>query len=309
MLPETMVLKTRIFYFLLLFIVFSCQTDFQKMSPEQLSNQNFEYDFKSPSSIIKLPRKLKEISGIVFSNTDKLMAVQDEKGNIYEIDLDDTDQIQKYSFAENADYESITIANNDIYVLSSSAVLYKCSLESLALKEPATKIETGLDPKYNTEGVCYDNRKQSLLIACKENISKSERLIFSFDLRSNSISKKPYFKIQYKEVLSFLKQNSKTNPSFVKYQSMLCGPNDELFFAPSDIAIQKSSGDIYILSARKHNFLLIYSLDLKIKNIIQLLDNIEQAEGLSFDKDENLYVSSEGVEKKSRIFRFGKKKT
>jgi uncharacterized protein YjiK len=309
MLPETMVLKTRIFYFLLLFIVFSCQTDSQKLSTDQILVKYFEYDLKAPTSVLKLPKKLKEISGIVFSNTDKLLAVQDEKGIIYEIDLDDTDQIRKYSFAENADYESITIANNDIYVLSSNAVLYKCSLETLALKEPATKIEMGLDAKYNTEGVCFDSRNQSLLIACKENISKSARLIFSYDLKSNSTNKNPYFSVHYSDVLNFLKQNSTSNPSFEKYQTILCGLNAELIFAPSDIAIQKSSGDIYILSAKKHNFLMIYSPDLKIKNIIQLPDNIEQAEGLSFDKDENLYISSEGVEKKSRIFRFDKKKT
>lgn len=309
MLPEIMVLKTRIFSFLLLYIVFSCQTDSQKLSPDQISISQFEYDFNAPAANIKLPKKLREISGIVFSNTDKLLAVQDEKGIIYEIALDNIEQIRKYSFAENDDYEAITMANNDIYVLSSNAILYKSSLENLALNEKATKIETGLDPKLNTEGICFDSTNQSLLIACKENQSKSERLIFSYDLRSNSIKKNPCLSIHHKEVLDFLKKNSISNPSFVKYQSLLCGPDAELFFAPSDIAIQKSSGDIYILSARKQNFLMIYSSAFKIKNIIQLPGIIEQAEGLCFDKDENLYISSEAVDKKSRIFRFDKKKT
>lgn len=309
MLPEIMVLKIRFFSFLLLFLFFSCQTDSQKLSPDQISVQYFEYDFNAPAANIKLPKKLKEISGIIFSNADKLLAIQDEKGIVYEIALDNLEQIQKYIFAENDDYEAITIANNDIYILSSNAVLYKSSVENLASKKLATKIETGLDPAYNTEGICFNPRNQTLLIACKENVSKSERLIFSFDLKSNSIDKNPYFSIQYKEVLNFLKKKSKSDPFFEKYQSMLCGPNAELFFAPSDITVQKSSGDIYILSARKYNFLMVLSADFKIKNIIQLPDYIEQAEGLCFDKDENLYISSEAVDKKSRIFRFDKKKT
>ena len=41
------------------------------------------YDFSKPVETLKLPGRLKEISGITFWNTNKLACVQDEKGIVF----------------------------------------------------------------------------------------------------------------------------------------------------------------------------------------------------------------------------------
>ena len=48
---------------------------------------SFAYNFEKPSKIVRLKKKLKEISGLSFKNDSTLYAIQDEEAHIFAINL------------------------------------------------------------------------------------------------------------------------------------------------------------------------------------------------------------------------------
>ena len=57
------------------------------MSCSTGQNKCGDFDLNHPDELIKLPVKLKEISGITFLSKNKIACVQDEKGTIFIYDI------------------------------------------------------------------------------------------------------------------------------------------------------------------------------------------------------------------------------
>src|SRR5437016_3989704 len=83
----------------------------------QIGSYPFPYDLSQPSEKYKLPEELVEISGIDVYKKNKLVCVQDEKGNIYEYDVKKGELKHSIDFGKKGDYEGIANVNDTIYVL------------------------------------------------------------------------------------------------------------------------------------------------------------------------------------------------
>ncbi len=281
---------------LLVLIFFNCSQSTEKEVHNKLTDNSeniisFDlYNFEKPDNIIYLPNSLSEISGISLLDENRILCVQDEKGFVYVFDLKEQKITEKIKFGKKGDYEDIQLVDSTVYVLESNGILIKIKnllLENIEIE----RIETGLQTENNTEGLCYENKTKSLLIACKESPSlpnsqqkhHKKRAIYRFDLQSNTLVSEPF---------CLLKKELKYNNQ------------KKIDIYPSAININPITGDLYTLSS-VGKCLIISNLNGDIKNIIELNPSIfQQPEGICFAKNGDLFISNEAKGRIATICKF-----
>lgn len=240
-----------------LFIVLFCFCD------SEIEQHNFNYDFSKPEMEIRLEKKLDEISGLTFVNENTIACINDEKGNIYWIDLASENQFKYIDFKDEGDFEGIQKVGENYYVLKSNGDLYLVESNSKSTK--FNLFEKG----YEFEGLTFHEKRNSLLIACKiqDSDEKDDFLwVFEFDLESKRIIKSPYLKIEK----SIIHKN----------------------FRPSGIAMHPN-GNLFIISGVS-NRIAEFTKDLELLNVVKLPEfQFPQIEGICFSNNGTLYLSSE----------------
>lgn len=263
----------------------------------------FKYDVEHPSSIIKLPSKLKEISGITFYTENRLACVQDEKGTVFIYDIKKDKLKESIDFGGDKDYEAIENVNDTIYVLRSNGDIFE--IDQPENPEGSTVVHhTFLSKANNCEGLCYDASMNRLLIACKGKPEKGTakkglKAVYEFRLDSMIMKKDPAYIINPDTVFALTKRNAESK-SWI--QKLFSGSDDgEFFFEPSEIAIEPGTNDVYILSSVDKT-LLVLDHDGNYKCAVRLNPGIfRQPEGLTFSSDGQMIISDEGKEKKANL--------
>jgi len=261
------------------------------------------YNLSKPDKLWYLPDELKEISGITVTDKTTIACVQDEKGVVFFYDFLNSKIIRNIRFYEDGDYEDLVMVNKEMFVLKSDGSLFK--LNSVSGKATnAAAIDTEI-PSEDNEGLCYDADGKKLLIACKGDIKndkyKNKRAVYSFDLKSNSLSSKPFLVIDPKAVKRFGTDNK------IKGKSKKDDDDDDDFkveFRMSAIGIHPVTKKIFILAASDY-LLCVFNRDGKLENI-ELLDPklFNKAEGITFFPNGDLLVSNEGENGKPSLLRF-----
>lgn len=240
---------------------------------------NYDISSENPK-IIKLSSELLEISGITFTNDDRLFAHGDEDAEIFEINQSDGKIIKKFSLGDllvvKGDFEDISAVNDKFYLVESNGKLYEFSEGENNKSVDYKTYKTPLSSKYDVEGLCFDINTNSLLLACKEYGGKDagkDKSVYSFPLASKEMDEIPRFLIPQKEI--------KNNTAEGK-------------FNPSGIARNPVSGTFFIIAARG-NTIVELSPKGEILNQKDLPESVhKQAEGIAFKSDGTLYISNEG---------------
>jgi hypothetical protein len=262
-----------------------------------------EYNLENPTLSLKLPKELKEISGIAYFSEGKAIAIQDEHAVLYFLSLSSGEILDSITFGEDGDYEGITIDEENIYVLRSDGNIFQMPRSSTG-KIESKKINTFLDNRYDTEGICFHPKTKNLLLACKENGDVTEevlRNIYSFDPSTEITNKKAAFSIKHTDIKSFLEKAPETAEfdELSEYFEDL----EEDFIYPSDIAVHPITGDIYITSAKVISILIVLGQEGKIKNMQIIPEEISpQTEGISFNPNGDMILCTEGKHKEERLF-------
>ena len=315
-------MKNVFFFFLLVFLFLnnSCESD----SPKQANDSNPKI-IKQDSSVTATPKKdnvkhllgkptkkfslsnqLIEISGISFTKDQKhLLAINDEEGKIFYLDKNNGKIIKSIKFNKPGDYEGIELVNEKIYVVKSNGTIYEVSNIG-AENQKTKKHKTFLNTAYNVEGLGYDDYKNYLLLACKGkagkgNRFKNKRAIYAFDLNVDSLLSEPIYIIDRQEILDSLQIVA----NYVdKVLEVFSPEQSSIAFAPSGIAVHPQTKEIYVLSAAG-KLLVILKPSGKLSKVIPLAKKLfQQPEGICFDANANLYISSEGKNKKGKLFVF-----
>lgn len=280
------------------------------ISKTTMTNNYLGYNFDSPDDKFKLNKELKEISGLTAIDDKWLAVVQDERGAVYLINIQTGDVDDVIEFSADGDYEGIASVDNVLYALRADGVLFQIKYWKKEKKDVATKvIDTNLGEINNTEGLVYDSLKNRLLIACKGSalIGEKEngmRAIYAYDLEKNKFKTTPIFTLDRKDFKQFVKNHREENPSYALYKKEIKKAKKRMLLKPSGIAIHPITKDFYLLSAAG-NSLVVLDRSFKIKHLIRLpKDRFEQPEGLTFNSKGDLFLSSEGLKKKARIYKF-----
>jgi DNA-binding beta-propeller fold protein YncE len=267
--------------FIIFITLLSCQE-----KPKPVFDECLYYNLKQPTIIWKMPKELKEISGIEILKNQKVVAHNDEDGNLFVYNLKKKLVEKTVSFANNGDYEDIALKDSTAFVLRSDGIIFEVKNY---LKMPQTiKHKTFLTKKDNAEGLFFDASKNRLLIACKGNSEekkgKNKRFVYELILNKKALNPNPILTISQKEMQKTYHLKSR--------------------FSPSGIAIHPISKNIYILSS-VGKMLAEYSSEGKLKKTYSLnYSHFQQPEGISFDKNGDLYISNEAKKTKANILKF-----
>lgn len=293
-------------YFMVLSLCFSCISkkgvEKEIETKEVLTKEyQFPYQLDRPTTSKKLPENLKEISGLSLDREGNLYAVQDENGIIFKI----TDEnIEETPFRKDGDYEGIEVVENHVYVVKSSGTVYKIS--KLGEAEQTREDFNGfLDDENDVEGLGYDKASHSLLLVCKGPgaTEDGKRHIYKFNLNNNELEEKPYFSINISTVINEVKRHA-TEMNNEAFQKLIEKKGDEITFAPSAVAVHPISQNVYFTSS-KGKMLLVTNNKGELIHLEKLDKSIhQQPEGLTFDREGNLYISNEGKDKNGIIYTF-----
>ncbi len=282
----------------LLLSINACSFSYNPASNNNIKTMHINYSISTPDLIITLPHELKETSGLSFNKSNNnIITLNDEKGYIYYIDIFNNDiTVKSKKFYSKGDYEGIEKINNIIYCLNSKGQIFEFNL----LTNKTNVYDTPFSSKNNTEGLCANKKEDGLLIACKEeNLKKDKhtKAIYEYNLKTNKLDTKPIYQIKINTLIDFLEENYKK-----KHWKSLKKRVEN--FAPSGIAINPKTDNIYILSARGSS-LVILTPQNKIENILFFnTDDLPQPEGICFDTETNLYISTEGKKGDGKICLF-----
>lgn len=277
-------------------------------------NQQIAYALDRPDQVLNLPDRLLEVSGLTSIDHQTFACVQDEKGIVFIYDAKENAIQKEYNFHLDGDYEGITEAHGDMYVLRSDGMLF----EITDYKNPGyevKKYDTGI-PAEDNEGLCFDPQEDRLLIGSKskptnESKKTSKRVIYGFDLKTHKLSSEPAFEFDVDQLEAFAKSNKVPLPAKVKKDGTRKEP--KLKFKTSAIAIHPVTGELYLLSAKDH-FIFVFDREGKLL-IMQPLDEkrYNKAEGITFYDNGDMLITNEGDDdpdelKKPTALRFSYKK-
>ena len=286
-----------IFTYVLLLMLASCNMSSKhpnhhvKVYKSPNSN-SVSYKYELPDTTLHLNTALIEISGLTFDQSaNKLLAINDEKGNVYKLDLSTGDIIEKDKFHSSGDYEGIEKVDRDVYILKSNGNIYHF------INQETNKIETPLSETNDVEGLGFDKSNNQLLLACKaktleDNYPKGTKAIYAYQLHNNEFINSPFLLIKRSNIEDILEFNNVDEKIIKRSKS----------FSPSGIAIHPQTQQIYVTSARE-SMMLVYSKEHKLIQCIFFdKGKIPQPEGICFSPDGTLYLSTEGQGNKGKIF-------
>lgn len=254
------------------------------------------YDLNNPK-VYKMPDKhnLVEISGHAFykGNKDTIYVEQDEKGAVYTLVLKDegkVDFVRESVFKARGDFEDIAILNETVIMMRSMGRFYTFEYDQLQNERiKPYSVWKRMSPDGEYESLYADNETNKVYLLCKEcdvDDGKDEISGYIYNWKEEELKPAGEFKIDTKKIIekSYRKDKKKR-------------------FKPSAMTFNKNTGEWYIISSI-NKVLVTVDQDWQVKRVYNIDPEIYiQPEGLAFDNEHNLYISSEGNKThRGRIF-------
>lgn len=234
------------------------------------------YNLNDPEKL-KLPAELDEISGISYYAKDSsLFCINDEKGILYKVYLDQKKEMQNWKFAKKGDFEDLVLVDSNFYVLQSKGELIRFKFfsgDSINI----SNIPIPLQGKNEFEILYLDKNTSRLMLICKdcEQDKKSEVSAIGYDPATGQTS--TVFKLAAKDIEKALDEKGK--------------------FKPSAAAINPLTNELFIVSS-VNKAMVICTPDGKLKEVYALDPKLfKQPEGLSFTPAGDLIISNESADK------------
>lgn len=269
------------------------------------------YSLNEPDAIFDLPPVLKEISGLSSYQDQQLVAVQDEVGKLFFLEIHSGDIKRTIEFSADGDYEGVACTDTQgIYVLRADGVLFRIwnwekNIDSLVVDVTGTP----LSELNNTEGLTFDPLGNRLLVACKgeaslnkEEKDRDNKAVYGFNLGDFSFDDQMALVLNKKQIKTYLKEDPRQEQNQKMWKRFKKGKN--LNVGLSAIAIHPKSSNIYILAA-EGNALFILDQQNSIVHIEHLPSSVfEQPEAITFLGNGDLFIASEGKRNAPKLFRF-----
>ena len=247
------------------------------------------YDLKVETATHwKLPGRLKEISGLAMTMDNRLLAHNDEKGIIYEIDYRKGLIVKAFQLADVAnpvtgDFEGIATVDDQVYLVTSSGRLYECSEGAAGESVLFNIYATGIGRDYEIEGLAYDASQRALLLMCIEarRANLKERLAI---YRWSTDEKQ-------------LIEDAHTVIPIIEFSRHIGGKE----FQPSGIERHPGSGNYFVVAARQKAIAEITPGGEVVAARQFPTQGHRQPEGITFAVDGTLIIADEGVGRKARL--------
>jgi hypothetical protein len=232
-----------------------------------------------------LKKRLLEVSGIAYLGGDSMAAINDERGELFLLDLK-TNESQRYKFKGKDDYEDLVKTDSFYYVLESDGDLHEIGF-------PPAVTDTSFDfpedgKKIEFESLVWYKKLNKLVLITKDQRDE-DRIVsidaYSFDLSTKRFDTTFFFKLPVKDVFTKLENYSSE-----------C--------KPSGASIHPITNKLFII-ASVGKVLLECSPEGRLEKIYKLNPSqFPQPEGITFADNGDMYISNEGLEGKATILKF-----
>lgn len=254
-----------------------------QVSVKPESNFKIPYNLEAPNLHIPLKDlSLQEISGLSATpEKDIFCSISDEKGEFYLLDLKDSGKItRRVTFKNKGDFEGIEMVGDIVYAIKSNGELYEISNWQNSETPSSKEYQLDLGRSHDIEGLSFDKKRNMLLIASKEDPeSDTKRFIWGFDLKTKQLVLPPLYSI---------------NPNDIDAIVAITEDDKSRHFSTSGIAIHPISGDIYLISTALKRLAIVDYATGQIKASVRInKDVLPQPEGIAFDQEGNLSISTE----------------
>lgn len=284
---------------MLLGVAFGCSMDDNQAAAVPPSEQDSLYAFSDPDATFELPPELEEISGLTLMEDGMLGAIQDEDGDLFIIDPATGQVLDVRPFGERGDYEGIARAEDRLYILRSDGRVFSFSSwtgSDLAGDSYDYDLPAGCD----AEGIVHQSSLNRMLIACKENAGdgrQGTKAIFAFDPTTRQLEPEPAYTIDLKKLERYIEDH----PINKALRNVLSERLELTGFKPSALAVHPLTGDLYVASSVRKVIVQIGE-DGAIIAVWQLPGELfAQPEGIAFDTNGDLYVSSEAGNRRTAM--------
>jgi uncharacterized protein YjiK len=240
-----------------------------------------------PVAMWIMPHSLREISGLALTPDGNVLTHDDEVGRISLIDPKGGVLLKQFTLGDRpprADFEAITVAGTDIYMLASDGTLYEFNEGADGAHVPYTVHDTRLGKECEFESLAYEADSDWLLMPCKRVGKKKlqdQLVIYRWRIHSSrgDSSRISMFKIPLAPII---------------------GPNHWKSLHPSDMTIDPVSGNYVIIASQEKALVEITPIG-QVMRAMPLPGKHNQPEGVAITKDSILMVSDEATSKPAAI--------
>ena len=232
---------------------------------------------ESPAAVAEwiMPPELREISGLTLTTRGTVLTHDDNVARVYEIDPKTGILLKGFSLqgGVRGDFEAITVAGTDVYLLESKGRFYRFKEGADAAQVPYSAYDTKLGKECEFESLVYEADSTRLVMVCKKIRGKNpphEVLIYRFPMPLD------------RATMSTLS---------VPIEDV-AGSNKWKDFHPSDITIDPITKNYVMISSREKG-LLVMTPDGELVRSGPLPGDHRQPEGVAITRDSLLLISDE----------------
>ncbi len=223
-----------------------------------------------------MPPELREISGLSLMPDGRVLAHGDESGRVYVIDPRHGVLLKQFALgtALRGDFESITMAGSDIYLLASNGILYqfKEGADGSGVPYSAQDLEIGNQCEF--ESMAYQADSDWLVMPCKKVTDKKlhdQLVTYRWRLKGPDADRVSRVTIPFSRVV---------------------GNNRWKSLHPSDMTIDPTTGD-YVIIASREKALIEITRSGELVRSEPLPSGHNQPEGIAITRDSILMLSDE----------------
>jgi uncharacterized protein YjiK len=222
-----------------------------------------------------MPPELREISGLTLTGRGTVLTHDDNIARVYEVDPKTGILLKGFSLegGVRGDFEAITTAGTDVYLLESKGKFYKFKEGADAAQVPYSVYDTKLGKECEFESLVYEADSTRLVMVCKKIRGKHaphELLIYRFPMPVNRATMSTV-SIPIEDVI---------------------GSNKWKDFHPTDITIDPITKN-YVMIASREKGLLVMTPDGDLVRSGPLPGDHRQPEGVAITRDSLLLISDE----------------
>ena len=237
-----------------------------------------------PVAMWIMPPDLREISGLALTPRSTVLTHDDNVGRVYEIDPRTGILLKGFSLegTPRGDFEAITIAGTDVYLLESKGKIYKFKEGTDGQQVPFTIYKTGLGKQCEFESMAFEADSSRLLLACKKFLTKNaphELLIYRLPLPLGDTSRMSTLKVPIEDVI---------------------GSTGWKNFHPSDMNIDPLTKN-YVIIASNQKGLVVITPGGDVVRSEPIPGDHRQPEGVAITRDSILMISDEANVKPAAI--------
>ena len=239
----------------------------------------------------RLPKRLREISGLALTPDGRVMGHDDELAVIHQIDVDRGEVVKRFSLGDpvlRGDFEGLAISSaGDFFLTNSTGRIYRFREGDDRSPVAFETFDTELREMGEIEGLAFHQAEGSVILACKTIHTPALRgalALYAWSPRTPQAPARPWLTIPVTPLADAVGARS---------------------FHPSSIEIDARTGRLIVLAARQNAMVELDSGGMLLA-ARQLGEHHRQAESATILSDGALVIADEGDKTKAVMTRYAR---